>query len=119
MKFVFECGNEVFLPFVYDFCEEAKAFLDKTKVLDIRKVRDEGLTTTEQGKKNLKAMLYRICKEHPAETGALLDRMWITESEGEIVPNAAITLMRVMGNKDAMDFFTQLILSGSKFIGNL
>lgn len=37
MKFIFDCEDEILLPFTYDFSEDVEKFLKLTKVLDIRK----------------------------------------------------------------------------------
>lgn len=108
MKFIFDCGDEILLPFTYDFSEDVEKFLKETKVLEIRKNRDADLDLKTQGKKNLKDMLKRLCKEYPKETGELLAKLWVLE-EGEKAPNAFTTLTKVFSNKDVMDFFTSLM----------
>ena len=112
MRFIFDCEDKVLLPFLYDFAEDVSAFLAKTKLLEIRKIRDEGLDVKEQGKKNFKAMLKRICKEYPDETGELLAKLWVLD-EGETAPNVIITLGKVLTNKQVIDFFTSLMALAS------
>lgn len=112
MRFIFDCEDKVLLPFLYDFAEDVANFLAKTKLLEIRKIRDEGLDVKEQGKKNIKAMLKRVCKEYPADTGKLLAKMWVLD-EGETAPNAIVTLGKVLTNKQVIDFFTSLMALAS------
>lgn len=108
MKFIFECEDEILLPFTYDFADKAEAYFKKTKLLDIRKEKTEGLDITEQGKKNLKAMLKKMCKEYPRETGDLLAKLWVLD-EGEKAPNAFKTMTKVLTNKDVLNFFSSLM----------
>lgn len=107
-KFIFDCEDEVLLPFLYDFSDEAGKFFAETGILKVRNNRDEGLTMTEQGKKNLKEMFRMAAKEYPKETAALLSRLWVLD-DGEKVPNIASTFARVMTNKEVISFFTSLI----------
>ena len=44
MKFIFDCEDEILLPFTYDFSENVEKFLKHTKVLDIRQNRDASLS---------------------------------------------------------------------------
>lgn len=108
MRFIFDCEDEILLPFTYDFSEDVAKFLKETKVLEIRKNKDEGLDVKEQGKKNLKAMFKRVSQEYPKETSELLAKLWVLE-EGEKAPNAIATLTKVFTNKDILDFFTSLM----------
>lgn len=112
MKFIFECEDEVLLPFTYDFSVEVEAFLKKTKVLDVRKNCDKSLTTRENGKKNLKEMFRVVSKDYPKETSALLSKLWVLE-DGEHAPNAITTFTKIMTNKDILDFFTSLMGLGA------
>ncbi len=109
MKFAFDCENEVLLPFLYDFAQDAGDFLKKTGVLEIRKRQPpEGVTPAEQGKKNLEEMLKVLCKDYPKEVGALSDRMWILE-EGEKAPNVFATVARILSSREVIDFFMSLM----------
>lgn len=108
MKFIFECEDEVLLPFSYDYAEEVGDFLEKTKVLKIREHREDGLTSKEQGRKNFKAMMKCLMKDYPKETSEILSKLWVLE-EGEKRPNAFTTLTKVITNKDVLDFFSSLM----------
>lgn len=109
MKFAFDCENEVLLPFLYDFAQDAGDFLKKTGVLEIRKRQPpEGVTAAEQGKENIKEMLKVLCKDHPKEFGALADRLWVLE-KGEKAPNALVTMAKIITSQDVMNFFISLM----------
>lgn len=108
MKFIFDCEDEILLPFTYDFSEDVEKFLKLTKVLDIRKNRDASIPREEQGKKNLKDMFRRVSKEYPKETSELLAKLWVLEG-GEKAPNALTTFTKIITNKDVLDFFTSLM----------
>ena len=107
-EFIFDCEDEILLPFTYDFSEEVEKFLKLTKVLNIRQNRDASLSLKEQGKKNLKDMFRRVSKEYPKETSELLAKLWVLE-EGEKAPNAFTTFTKIIANKDVLDFFTSLM----------
>lgn len=109
MKFVFDCENEVLLPFLYDFAQDAGDFLKKTGVLEIRKrMPPDGTSAQEQAKENVKEMLKILCKEYPKEFGALADRLWVLEKE-EKAPNALATMARILTSQDVLGFFTSLM----------
>ena len=109
MKFVFDCENEVLLPFLYDFAQDAGDFLKKTGVLEIRKrMPSDGTSVQEQAKENVKEMLKILCKEYPKEFGALADRLWVLEKE-EKAPNALATMARILTSQDVLGFFTSLM----------
>lgn len=110
MRFIFDCENEILLPFLYDFAQDAGEFLKKTGVLEIRKrMPPEGVDAKEQAKENVKEMLKVLCKDYPKEFGTLADRMWVTEKEDEKVPNALVTLARILTSQDVLGFFTSLM----------
>lgn len=112
MKFIFECEDEILLPFTYDFSVEVEAFLKKTNVLSVRKNHDASLTRRENGVKNLKEMFRVVAKDFPKETSELLARLWVLD-EGETAPNAITTFTKIMTNKDILDFFTSLMGLGA------
>ena len=126
MKFIFDCEDEILLPFTYDFSEDVEKFLKLTKVLDIRKNRDASISIKEQGKKNLKDMFRKVSKEYPKETSELLAKLWVLEEievpvgvddkglpiyekQMEKAPNAFTTFTKIITNKDVLDFFTSLM----------
>ena len=108
MKFIFECEDEILLPFTYDFSVEVEAFLKKTNILSVRKNRDTSLTPRENGKKNLKEMFRLVAKEFPKETSDLLAKLWVLE-DGERAPSVFTTFAKIMTNKEILDFFTSLM----------
>ena len=109
MRFAFDCENEILLPFLYDFAQEAGDFIKNTGVLEIRKRQpSEGVTREEQARENIKEMLRVLCKDHPDEFGRLSDKMWILEP-GEKAPNALATLAKIMTSREVLDFFTSLM----------
>lgn len=109
MKFVFDCENEVLLPFLYDFAQDAGDFLKKTGVLEIRKrMPPDGTSAQVQAKENVKEMLKILCKEYPKEFGTLADRLWVLEKD-EKAPNALATIARILTSQDVIGFFTSLM----------
>lgn len=108
MKFIFECDDAVLLPFTYDFSVELESFFEKTKIMDVRKNKDESLSVKENGIKNLKEVFRIVAKDFPTETSNLLSKLWLLE-DGEKAPNAICTFTKMMSNKDFLDFFTALM----------
>lgn len=108
MKFLFDLENEELLPATYDLAEAVEQFAQNVNLSELRQSPGEGETKEATAKKNLKRMLFRICKEHPKETGELCNRLWVLE-DGEKAPNALITVAKILTRKDVLDFFTSLL----------
>lgn len=108
MKFLFDLPNEELLPATYDLADEIEKFAKATKIMDLRTAPADGESAKDAGTKNLKKMLFRICKEFPKETGALCDKLWVLE-DGEKAPNAIITFGKAFTRRDVLDFFTSLL----------
>lgn len=112
MKFITDVPDEQLLPLAYNLVDDIKIFLDETKILEVRKTQPkDGVSVTEQGKKNIKEMARQICIDYPNETAKLLRRLWILD-EGETeddIPNAFISLGKILSNKWIIDFFISLM----------
>lgn len=108
MKFLFDCDNEELLPATFDLAEKIEEFYKNANLAELRKKPDEGEDVEARAKKNLKKMLFRICKEYPKEAGEICDSLWVLE-DGEKAPNALVTIMKVVTRKDAIDFFISLV----------
>lgn len=101
MKFIFDCTDEECLPAAYRLVDDAKAFFDKMKTVDV----DDG------GKDDvMHTVIENMMVHHPKETGALLSKLWILE-EGERAPNVFVTMKVLLTNKAAVDFFTYVLPS--------
>ena len=109
MKFLFDLPNEELLPATYDLAEAIEEFAKTTKIMELRGTPAEGEDKKEAGRKALKKMMFRACKEYPKETGMLFDRLWVLESEKEHAPNTLITISKVLLRSDVIDFFTSLL----------
>ena len=99
MKFLFDCEDEVLLPRAYALAEEAGKFFEKMREVAADGV--EGKDAKQLGKLIFEKMLTAF----PAETSALLSKMWVLD-EGEKAPNALKTLNLFIRSEDALDFFT-------------
>lgn len=109
MKFLFDCDNEELLPATFDLAEAIEKFWNDTHLAELRTAPNDDETREEKAKKNLKKMFFRVCKEYPKETGALCDKLWICNN-GEKAPNALTTFSKIIMRKDALDFFTSLLM---------
>lgn len=108
MTFLFDLPNEQLLPHTFDLAEEIEDFVTKTDIMSLRKAPEGGETVEEAGKKALKNMLRRACKDNPTETAALLNGFWLLE-DGEQVPGVFKTVNKVLTSNNATDFFTLLL----------
>lgn len=127
-KFIFDLPNEQLLPATISMVEKLEAFSDLVKVekdpADVIQpaTREDGETEEhfrekqaeiarrkwEISKKHLFKAMRKACLEHPKETAAFSDSFWMPEKEGEKLPNAIITLNKVMGRGDVLNFFVSL-----------
>lgn len=125
MRFITELNDEELLPILYDAVDYIKTYLDKTKILEIKKelpkVSAEGLSdeekkeaVTKQGIENIMEMLRVICKEYPKETAELNKMLWVCDDETEQKPNVIVTMVRLprvlAEERWLVDFFTSVIL---------
>lgn len=123
MRFITELKDEEMLPILYDLVEYIKDYLDKTKILEIRKrlpqnhAQLEGVekeeAVTKQGIDNIMEILRVICKEYPKETAEINKMLWVCDSPEETQPNVLITLVRIpkvlTEEQWLVDFFTSAI----------
>lgn len=124
MRFITELKDEDMLPILYDLVEYVKNYLDKTKILDIRKKLPENHTqlegdekteaVTKQGIDNIMEILRVMCKEYPKETAEINRMLWVCDNPDEIKPNTIITMVRLpkvlTEERWLVDFFTSAIM---------
>ena len=125
MKTLATCNPREFLAQTNKIRKLAADWLDKTRILEIRKNMPEireGMSAVEykeakskQVRKNLKEMLDAILDEHPDETAELLGLMCFIDPED--LDNYRMTdIMRaateLINDQDVIDFFISLIRLG-------
>lgn len=108
MTFVFDLPNEQLLPAAFDVVEKIEEFISATNMSELKTAPKDGETTREAGRRNIRAMAKRACKEFPVETARVTDAMWIC-GENETAPNAISTFAKCVNRADVMDFFISLL----------
>lgn len=112
MKFLFDLPNETLLPATIDLAEAVSDLVKVSGIKELRQEVSEGEKKEAVAAKTAKKMIYKLCREYPKETGAVLDRLWVLENENEKAPNAIVTAGIVLVRKDVMSFFTSLMRLG-------
>lgn len=124
MRFITELEDEELLPILYDIVDKVKEYLDKTKILDIRKTLPENMddldddkkdeVVREQHSKNTMEILRVICKKYPKETAEINKLLWVPDDPNEQKPNVMYTLVRLpkvfVEERWIVDFFTSVIV---------
>lgn len=108
MKFLFDLPNEELLPATCELAEAVEHLVKVSKIMELRTSAADGENKETVAKRNFKKIYFRLCKEYPRETGAVLDRLWVLE-DGEKAPNAIVTASIVLLRKDVISFFTSLL----------
>lgn len=108
MKFLFDLPNEELLPATCDLAEAVEQLVKASGIMEMRTDVPEGENKENVAKRNIKKMYFKLCKEYPKETGAVLDKLWVLE-DGEKAPNAIVTASIVLVRKDVISFFTSLL----------
>lgn len=108
MKFLFDLPNEELLPATCDLADAVENLVKVSKIMELRTGVIEGESKEATAKQNVKKMYFRLCREYPKETGAVLDKLWVLE-EGEKAPNAIVTAGIALMRKDVINFFTSLL----------
>lgn len=108
MKFLFDLPNEELLPATCDLAEAVEQLVKVSNIMELRTSAADGENRENVAKRNFKKIYFRLCKEYPKETGAVLDRLWVLE-DGEKAPNAIVTASIVLVRKDVISFFTSLL----------
>lgn len=108
MKFLFDLPNEELLPATCDLAEAVEQLVKVSNIMELRTTVAEGENKEAIAKRNAKKIYFRLCKEYPKETGAVLDKLWVLD-EGEKAPNAIVTAGIVLVRKDVISFFTSLL----------
>lgn len=108
MKFLFDLPNEELLPATCDLADAVEQLVKASGIMEMRAVVPEGENKENVAKRNIKKMYFKLCKEYPKETGAVLDKLWVLE-DGEKAPNAIVTASIVLVRKDVISFFTSLL----------
>lgn len=108
MKFLFDLPNEELLPATCELAEAVEHLVKVSNIMELRTSAADGENKETVAKRNFKKIYFRLCKEYPRETGAVLDRLWVLE-DGEKAPNAIVTASIVLLRKDVISFFTSLL----------
>lgn len=108
MKFLFDLPNEQLLPATCDLADAVEQLVKVSNIMALRTPVADGENKETVAKRNFKKIYFRLCKEYPKETGAVLDRLWVLE-DGEKAPNAIATASIVLLRKDVISFFTSLL----------
>jgi hypothetical protein len=108
MKFLFDLPNEQLLPATCDLADAVEQLVKVSNIMALRTPVADGENKETVAKRNFKKIYFRLCKEYPKETGAVLDRLWVLE-DGEKAPNAIVTASIVLLRKDVISFFTSLL----------
>jgi hypothetical protein len=108
MKFLFDLPNEQLLPATCDLADAVEQLVKVSNIMALRTPVADGENKETIAKRNFKKIYFRLCKEYPKETGAVLDRLWVLE-DGEKAPNAIVTASIVLLRKDVISFFTSLL----------
>lgn len=108
MKFLFDLPNEQLLPATCDLADAVEQLVKASNIMALRTPVADGENKETVAKRNFKKIYFRLCKEYPRETGAVLDRLWVLE-DGEKAPNAIVTASIVLVRKDVISFFTSLL----------
>lgn len=108
MKFLFDLPNEQLLPATCDLADAVEQLVKASNIMALRTPVADGENKETIAKRNFKKIYFRLCKEYPKETGAVLDRLWVLE-DGEKAPNAIVTASIVLLRKDVISFFTSLL----------
>ena len=108
MKFLFDLPNEELLPATCDLADAVENLVKVSKIMELRTGTQDGESKEDTAKRNIKKMYFRLCKEYPKETGAVLDKLWLLD-DGEKAPNAIVTAGIVLLRKDVISFFTSLL----------
>lgn len=108
MKFLFDLPNEELLPATCELAEAVEHLVKVSNIMELRTSAADGENRETVAKRNFKKIYFRLCKEYPRETGAVLDRLWVLE-DGEKAPNAIVTASIVLVRKDVISFFTSLL----------
>lgn len=106
MKFIFDCDNEICLPAMYKFVDDVKPFIDKVKSVEV-----DDSAEKLSSKEKIKLILENVMVKFPTETGKLLDKLWVLESEDEKAPNVFKTMAALFSSEAAIDFFTSALPS--------
>lgn len=108
MKFLFDLPNEQLLPATCDLADAVEQLVKVSNIMALRTPVADGENKETIAKRNFKKIYFRLCKEYPKETGAVLDRLWVLE-DGEKAPNAIVTASILLLRKDVISFFTSLL----------
>lgn len=108
MTFVFDLPNDQLLPATFDVVEKIETFISTTNMSELKSAPKDGETAKDAGRRNIRAMAKRACKEFPAETAKVTDAMWVC-GENETAPNAVVTFTKCVNRADVMDFFISLL----------
>ncbi len=108
MKFLFDLPNEELLPATCELAEAVEHLVTVSNIMELRTSVADGENKEAVAKRNFKKIYFRLFKEYPKETGAVLDRLWVLE-DGEKAPNAIVTASIVLLRKDVISFFTSLL----------
>lgn len=108
MKFLFDLPNEQLLPATCDLADAVEQLVKVSNIMALRTPVADGENKETIAKRNFKKIYFRLCKEYPKETGAVLDRLWVLE-DGEKAPNAIVAASIVLLRKDVISFFTSLL----------
>ena len=108
MKFLFDLPNEELLPATCELAEAVEHLVKVSNIMELRTSAADGENKETVAKRNFKKIYFRLCKEYPRETGAVLDRLWVLE-DGEKAPNAIVTASIVLVRKDVISFFSSLL----------
>lgn len=104
-KFIFDCEDEICLPAAYRLVDEVKPFLDKMKKVEVSEEEAKGGRNVV-----LKKIIENMMVKYPADTGALLAKMWVLE-ENEKAPNVFKTMTALFSSEVAVDFFISVLPS--------
>lgn len=105
MRFLFDCEDEICLPAAYRLVEDVKSYIEKMKAVEV----DENEAGTNR-KAAFKKIIENMMVTYPADTGALLAKLWMLE-DGEKAPNTFKTMATLFSNEVAIDFFTSVLPS--------
>ena len=75
MKFLFDLPNEQLLPATCDLADAVEQLVKVSNIMALRTPVADGENKETVAKWNFKKIYFRLCKEYPRETGAVLDRL--------------------------------------------
>lgn len=109
MKFLLDLEDKELLPRTMDLSKSLNAFIGITGLKNITVTPKDGETVKHAMSRSLGETLNVLFRQYPTETGELLRQFWIPEAEGEVFPNALVTMCVLMGRKDLVPFVTSLL----------